>query len=143
MSLTWNDLMNVTCYRCHQPGHVRRNCPKEQKLPGQSPGYAGTGENGEDGPYLPPLRSQAGDYQAWGSYAHSLLSQRMTGEACPVPGARMADYAEWGEGQQGPQACLTDSPFRRQQGLAPRHEHELREIAARQVAESRAARAIL
>lgn len=142
MNLTWNDLMNVTCYRCHQPGHVRRNCPKEAKQPGRAHGYAAHGEE-ENGPYLPPLRSQAGDYAAWGAYARALLSQAMTGEACPVPGERMADYAPWGEGQQGPQACLTDSPFRRQQGLAPRHEHELREIAARQAAESRAARAIL
>lgn len=113
------------CYLCGQPGHRRADCPKKRVPVREEPpaGDAAAAAPKWRGNPVPPRRPESEistRSHEWANHARALLGELPT---C------------------GQQADLYASEFRRKEHLAPVHQCVLRQLAAAQVSESRAARA--
>jgi hypothetical protein len=125
------ETMYLNCYSCGQPGHQRANCPQRGGSREHDPSPrppADAGPDNEETSQATATRygEKSRDYDGWANYARSLM-QHAIASPCPSP---------------DPKSCAYDSQFRQQQRSGPVHEHDLRDLAARQVAEARAERLV-
>lgn len=133
----------VNCFKCGHYGHWAADCPQRVPATAKTTTPATTASPSPEEENLAPRWSPGrGDYPAWATWARILLAEGKGEPRCPIPGTREADYAEWGHEQLGPASCAVTSGFRQQQRMHSTHECRLRELAAAQVAEARAARLV-
>lgn len=119
-----SDLL-YACFYCHQPGHVKANCPKRTPIANTPPGAPPEG--------APEQREEQRVCLTCGAKG---THTRTCGQPPSEPERFAAILDSFGFDRTG----LVRTEFREKAGLLPRTEAQLRAIAARQVAAARSDR---